>query len=1148
MVTFCWTSLPICDHGWNFVSWSPHQLQEGEAAGFSAEDVQIARTLCGDANPVFWLQTNWAHIIETVIHLTSSYVAENALENVGQLSVLEAQAALRRQRGNVWNSVVDAVERRQAAFQEIASKGPFKPDQILQELRSTQGNVDQAVAQLSNHAMNAFLVKMYAGGGSSTDGNSLSRASSENTVAADDKIAFWLHNAKPSSISGSSVMSSSSESIDLLAGPDQQLHKLDQLMMKRYMQKKEETRYKKYKERVGHARQHHEGAIVAETGYFDRNPRPASYMSTPSVDQASSVATRTTNIEEVIEQRIQSGISTILSAIETTFKKEQAEQGGKSSDQKANGRNQWGSNSEKPLTQSKNESRSKGQDDTRTVDEAIKSEKDLASGKVKKVDKVNTDTKRCKDPSPQRGVMDTESELEENRFVPPQRGSQKAFTQAVKEGKDDEHAKTSQGGRPGANKVQSRGNSPGTSNATNAEFVTEASDASGDKDYSEVELAVATVTQTVIVSPPEIQIGNGHNGHDSDDNEEFQEVSEFLDVSVPHISEVHQADPEGLDRRNDVPEVRDRITVTTNSTPHESGNPNGVVQGLAIQPNDLAPNVPAFKAPSENAEKPKHFKTARRRPLERNQKNESSQSVHEKQSVSCSKHLNRGVDGPLILQHQAEESLDSITGLATSQTDKVVPRFDSDQIPPLKTLVESHVDDQDNNDTLAVTRLQVETVASSSGEAALSMNTASEDEARIDTSHALEDATLPKVHDHSEANHPMSVPAMTDLAADQTAEKDFLHIDDARDETDEAGENAGQHENLPEISDFLTQEDAYWAKQDHLEQEDQNDDEAYADDEDRSGNDYEALHVERAAYDNQLNVDGDFTTAGPANGAAGVETSTLDVSITSVTFPGAEVHSASNTIPEGPHVVNFVPNLASARTHRNTSTDALSSQENRTEEAAGQVITLDVESNSPTNGVVPLFEQNVPKAKDDQIRNDSLVEKKAKKLSKKKGTKNRPSLDTVSGESAVLNGSTILEPTTGASNGAVPTPIPGTDVNSSKEQLQKDGHDSNDYSDVSDEEPHVEPRRSQGSLAGQAAVMKILRKSLEDLARLGGKPQKVASKHVVYRRPSIRRRSTIVVVDRGDGFGRFPGGDAIIIKPQGGLEKALRISGQDVTK
>lgn len=64
---------------------------------------------------VFWLQTNWAHIIETVIHLANSYVAENALENVGQLSVLEAQAALRRCRGNVWNSVMDAVEKRQAA-------------------------------------------------------------------------------------------------------------------------------------------------------------------------------------------------------------------------------------------------------------------------------------------------------------------------------------------------------------------------------------------------------------------------------------------------------------------------------------------------------------------------------------------------------------------------------------------------------------------------------------------------------------------------------------------------------------------------------------------------------------------------------------------------------------------------------------------------------------------------------------------------------------------------------------------------------------------------------------------------------------------------------------------------------------------------
>ena len=39
-----------------------------------------------------------------------------------------------------------------------------------------------------------------------------------------------------------------------------------------------------------------------------------------------------------------------------------------------------------------------------------------------------------------------------------------------------------------------------------------------------------------------------------------------------------------------------------------------------------------------------------------------------------------------------------------------------------------------------------------------------------------------------------------------------------------------------------------------------------------------------------------------------------------------------------------------------------------------------------------------------------------------------------------------------------------------------------------------------------------------------------------------------MVVDRGDGFGRSSNGDAIIIKPQGGLEKSLRVSGQELTK
>ena len=62
---------------------------------------------------MLWLKANWAHMAETVIHLANTYGAESGLHSVGTLSVLEAQDALRRQRGNIWNAVIDAVEHRQ---------------------------------------------------------------------------------------------------------------------------------------------------------------------------------------------------------------------------------------------------------------------------------------------------------------------------------------------------------------------------------------------------------------------------------------------------------------------------------------------------------------------------------------------------------------------------------------------------------------------------------------------------------------------------------------------------------------------------------------------------------------------------------------------------------------------------------------------------------------------------------------------------------------------------------------------------------------------------------------------------------------------------------------------------------------------------
>ena len=64
-------------------------------------------------------------MIETVVHLANSHTTENNLQNVGHLSVLEAQAALRRQSGNIWNSVLDAIQQRQSAVRHQSRHSIF---------------------------------------------------------------------------------------------------------------------------------------------------------------------------------------------------------------------------------------------------------------------------------------------------------------------------------------------------------------------------------------------------------------------------------------------------------------------------------------------------------------------------------------------------------------------------------------------------------------------------------------------------------------------------------------------------------------------------------------------------------------------------------------------------------------------------------------------------------------------------------------------------------------------------------------------------------------------------------------------------------------------------------------------------------------
>lgn len=90
-------------------------MQEAGKSGYSPEDVQVAVALCGDADPVDWLDENLEALLETVMTLATKVGREEAGETentVGTLSREEAAAAVRRNRGELWPSVTECVEGR----------------------------------------------------------------------------------------------------------------------------------------------------------------------------------------------------------------------------------------------------------------------------------------------------------------------------------------------------------------------------------------------------------------------------------------------------------------------------------------------------------------------------------------------------------------------------------------------------------------------------------------------------------------------------------------------------------------------------------------------------------------------------------------------------------------------------------------------------------------------------------------------------------------------------------------------------------------------------------------------------------------------------------------------------------------------------
>ena len=130
----------------------PRGKQEANDNGFEIEHLQIALSLCGDRQPVSWLQDNWVNMIDTVVTLATNYGQEARPENdIGTLSRNEASNALVRNLGNIWSSVTECVEERRRKFAElmIRSKGHFSGHDIITALTASGGDADEAFIELS---------------------------------------------------------------------------------------------------------------------------------------------------------------------------------------------------------------------------------------------------------------------------------------------------------------------------------------------------------------------------------------------------------------------------------------------------------------------------------------------------------------------------------------------------------------------------------------------------------------------------------------------------------------------------------------------------------------------------------------------------------------------------------------------------------------------------------------------------------------------------------------------------------------------------------------------------------------------------------------------------------------------------------------
>ncbi|XP_033299324.1 uncharacterized protein LOC117205235 isoform X4 [Bombus bifarius] len=135
-------------------------LREAEKHGYSTDDVQVALSQ-GASSPIDWLKTQWPHLVETVQVLVTTQGKELKENNIGVLSAIEAKEALRATKGDVWNAVAMAVQRRQLKCEEIMKKGNFAMAEVVKSLENNSGAEDAALFELQKNQLKPFLMRIW---------------------------------------------------------------------------------------------------------------------------------------------------------------------------------------------------------------------------------------------------------------------------------------------------------------------------------------------------------------------------------------------------------------------------------------------------------------------------------------------------------------------------------------------------------------------------------------------------------------------------------------------------------------------------------------------------------------------------------------------------------------------------------------------------------------------------------------------------------------------------------------------------------------------------------------------------------------------------------------------------------------------------